>query len=340
MFNYFKVTRRRYEMKRINSFKNVYELCDSGDSIYKNNKLPKFPRYIDVELTNYCNYKCLMCPVGTGIMKRDQGFMSDEIYNKIIDQIKEYKTPIRFIRWGEPTLHKNFIEYIEKAKKVGIKCHFNTNGTLLTEEDIKKLINLKLDSIKFSFQGVDEKSYLEMRSSDYFYKLLNKIKLFYKIRGNREYPYIHVATTITYETKNQVEKFKKYIQDYCDLVTIGRTKLEHINVDKINLDENKRNTLIKLKSQESIVKKHPNCCPEVFDKLSINWNADVTACCGDYDNKMIIGSLNKNSLLEIWNLPKMKAFREILSQKQYSKLELCKTCYDYMGLETPDVQKI
>lgn len=327
-------------MQRNNPFNKVYKLCNSGEPIDKYNNLIEFPRYIDVELTNHCNYKCLMCQVGTGMMQREKGFMSDETYNKILDEIKDYQTPIRFIRWGEPTLHKKFIEYIRKAKEMGIICHFNTNGTLLTEEIIKKLIEIKLDSIKFSFQGVDKKGYLEMRNNDYFIKLLDKIKSFYELRGDNEYPYIQVSTTITYETKSQVENFKGYIQNYCDLVNVGRTVLEYINIDKVNLSNEEKNMLIKLKREESVIKKHPNCCPEVFDKLSINWNGDVTACCNDYDNKMIVGNINRSSLFEIWNSSKMNNFRKILSEKQYDKLELCKSCFDCMELETPGSQKI
>ncbi|MBV4421994.1 radical SAM/SPASM domain-containing protein [Clostridium tyrobutyricum] len=327
-------------MKRNNPFKKIYQLCDTGDSLSKKNNIPRIPRYIDIELTNYCNYNCFMCPVGTGMMKRQQGFMSDNTYNIILNQIKDYKIPIRFIRWGEPTLHKKFIEYIIEAKKLGIICHFNTNGTLLTEEDIKQLIEIELDSIKFSFQGVDEKSYSEMRNSNYYNSLLDKIKLVHKMRGNKQFPYIHVASTITYETKNQINDFKKNIQEYCDLVTIGRTVLEHIDIDKVKLSLDKKDMLKELKTKESVIKKHYNCCPEIFDKLSINWNGDVTACCRDYDNKMLVGNINESSLIDIWNSDKINSFRKILGENKYDKLELCKTCYDYMALETDNLQEI
>ncbi|SQC03121.1 radical SAM protein [Clostridium tetanomorphum] len=163
-------------MKRINPFKKIYDICNGDDPKEKYLNQPNFPRYIDIELTNHCNYRCLMCPVGTGIMCRETGYMSDVVYEKILEEIKVYKTPLRFIRWGEPTLHNNFIHYIKKAKNLGIICHFNTNGTLLTEEQLGQLVDIELDSIKFSFQGIDEKSYKEMRNSDYFKKLLNKIK--------------------------------------------------------------------------------------------------------------------------------------------------------------------
>jgi radical SAM protein with 4Fe4S-binding SPASM domain len=96
----------------------------------------------------------------------------------------------------------------------------------------------------------------------------------------------------------------------------------------------------KPKKQESVVKKHPECCPEVFDKLSINWDGSVSACCRDYDNKMIIGDMCVHSLKNIWYGKKMNAYRELLSKLQYEKLDLCKTCYDYHGLQTIGLQNI
>lgn len=321
---------------KINPLKKIYELCNSGEPIDKYNKLPEFPRYIDIELTNYCNYNCLMCPVGTGTMKRKKGFMSDETYNKILEEIKKYKTPIRFIRWGEPTLHKNFIEYIKRAKELGIIVHFNTNGSLLNIETMEQIVGYGLDSIKFSFQGIDEKSYAEMRNKQYFNTLLSTIKTLYQIRGESEKPYIHIASTITYETKEQVENFKNRVKRYCDLVTVGRTILEHIDVENVKLNKEDKDRLIKLKSKESVIKKHFNCCPEVFDKLSINWNGDVTACSSDYDNSMIIGNIHNNSLIDIWKCDIANKFRTILSNRNYEKIELCKGCYDYMELQSDE----
>ncbi|MBU3190605.1 radical SAM protein [Clostridium bowmanii] len=327
-------------MKRINPFKSVYDICDNGDIEYKANNVPVFARYIDIEVTNNCNYKCLMCPVGTGSINRKQGFMNEYVYDKILNEIKEYKTPLRFIRWGEPTLHMNFIEYIKIAKDLGIICHFNTNGSLFSKKQFNEIVDIELDSIKFSFQGVDKKSYSEMRNTDYFSELLDKIKMLYDIRGDKAYPYIHVSTTITYETEEQVKKFKKEVEKYADLVTVGRTILDYIDLNRVKLEEKDKNMIIRLKGEESVIKQHPKCCPEVFDKLSINWDGSVSACCGDYDNKMIIGNIKDNTLLEIWNSNKMNSYRKILSEKRYDELELCKVCYDYMELQASGLQNV
>ena len=58
---------------------------------------------------------------------------------------------MRFIRWGEPTSHPKMVEFIRAAKKEGVMCHLNTNGSLLNEEKIDQLLEIPLDGIKFSY---------------------------------------------------------------------------------------------------------------------------------------------------------------------------------------------
>jgi len=324
--------------KRINPFQKYYELCNSGNPKQKLLNLPDFPRLIDIELTNKCNFRCLMCPTGTLSCNREKGFMDEKIFSKVLNEISKHITPLRCIRWGEPMLHPQLLNFLREANQKKVICHVNTNGSLLNEDKIEQILDIPLDSIKFSFQGVNKNSYKEMRNTDFFEKLLKNIKLLYDLRGDNEYPYIHVSTTITYESKEQVFRFKKIVSEFSDLVTVGRTILEHIDLDDVHLSEKDKKTIDKLKSQESVLKKHPDC-PEVFDKLSINWDGSVSACCKDYDNFMLIGDLKHSSLEEIWNSKKMNTYRKILAENGHERLKLCKSCFDYYGLQTPGLQK-
>ena len=281
-----------------------------------------------------------MCPTGNLSQKRSTGFMEDSVYYKILDEIKGHKTPIRFIRWGEPTSHPKLLEFTRAAKELGVMCHLNTNGSFLDRQKIDELIGVPLDSIKFSFQGVDQKSYLEMRNIDFFDELLSTIKLFYKKRGRRKFPFIHISTTITYETLEQVEKFREESSKFSDLVTIGRTVLSGIiNMDEVRLGKEKKEVLKSLIFKESMVRKHPEC-PEVFDKMSINWDGTVTACCGDYDNKMLLGNIHDSSIKKIWRSKKLNAYRTILAEMRHDELDLCKDCFDNMSIQTPGLQGV
>ena len=325
---------------RTNPFKSIYKVCNQGNSAWKFENLPDFPTYLDLELTNTCNFRCLMCPTGNLSQKRNTGFMEDSVYYRILDEIKGHKTPIRFIRWGEPTSHPKLVEFVRAAKEIGVLCHLNTNGSLLDEQKIDELLRIPLDSIKFSFQGVDRKSYHEMRNIDFFDELMSTIKLFHKKRGKYEFPFIHVSTTVTYETLEQVEKFREKSSEFSDLVTVGRTVLEgRIHMDEVRLGKEEKEVLKNLISQESLIRKHPEC-PEVFNKLSINWDGTLTACCTDYDNKMFLGDIRKNSIKKIWRSKKLHEYRTILAEMRHEELDLCKDCFDHMSIQTPGLQGV
>lgn len=134
-------------MTRVNSFSEIYNQCNLGSNKQKYDELAKkissgekvVPKYIDIELTNHCNFKCLMCPTGTFSMKRKRGYMTMEIVDRICEEVTKNPMGIRLIRWGEPTLHKQFIEILRKLKKTGNPVHFNTNGSLLSTDMLKEL---------------------------------------------------------------------------------------------------------------------------------------------------------------------------------------------------------
>ncbi|MBF0153098.1 MAG: SPASM domain-containing protein [Magnetococcales bacterium] len=324
-------------MKRANPFDPVYRVANSGNLADKLKNLPEFPYFIDLELTNTCDFRCLMCPTGMHLQRRSKGFMSDTIFYRLLDGVRERQTPLRFIRWGEPTLHPRLVDYLQASHAAGILTHMNTNGNNLDDALMDALLAIPLDCIKFSFQGIDAQSYREMRNTDFFAELIERIKKLHARRGDRPAPFIQISTTVTYETREQIAAFRQMVEPYADLVSVGRTILGHLDASKMKCSPADKQTLLRLQTQESVVKKH-KLCPEVFDKLSINWDGTVTACCADYDNFMTLGNLATDSLQEIWHSPKMHQYRVALAEMRHAEFPLCRTCYDFMGLDTPGLQ--
>jgi radical SAM protein with 4Fe4S-binding SPASM domain len=312
---------------RSNPFNEIYGKLNGYDGYYD------FPICIDVEVTNNCNLHCLFCPTGTGVSVRDRGFMSEKTFQAVIEGIKGRETCLRFIRWGEPTLHPRIVDFFKTAKNENHLVHLTTNGQLFNEALITDFINIGVDSIKFSFQGVDEKSYQEMRQDACFGRLMENIKMTNEIRGGRTSPYIHIATTTTYETNEEIEKFKTAVKPYCDLVTVGMTKLEHIEVDKTRINSKQKGVLKELKTKESMAKERFKICPEVFGKLSIDWDGKITACCSDYDRKMVIGDINKESIDETFHNDVIEKYREILRKREFEKIPHCNRCFDFAFLQ-------
>lgn len=325
-------------MERVNHFVEIYRECNRGNNEEKYYRIKRgevvLPRYLDVELTNLCNFNCCFCPTGTKAMQRIKGYMPENVVQALIENIHKYQIPgVRFIRWGEPTIHPQYIEIMKRVKEAGARIHMNTNGIKLDQDQIRQLIDMELDSIKFSFQGADQGTYNEMREGGDYDRLLQIVRDMYLLRGDRLYPYIQISTTLTGESAQQIENFKNDIGAYCDYYNIGYTQLNHLNVDDMKIDEAEKDKIRKLQEHEKLNHEYLEVCPEAFDKLSVNWNGDVTLCCSDYDNFLIIGNILDMDLKQLFNSHAANQYRDLIEKKQYGRIKCCSTCYQTVPLQ-------
>lgn len=310
--------------ERKNPFRRIYDSKEFKEVLQHKDKLPKFPPIIDVELTNHCNLKCIFC--GQQIMKREKGFMSNEILKKIVDECVKYGAAIRLIRWGEPFLHPDIIDFCRHIKSKGILLHITNNGLAITEEHMKSLIDLGVDSLLFSFQGATKEQYELMRNNQMYSKLKENIMKMVTLRGNREKPFIHISSTMTNESKEEIDNFVDYWGHIVDSVGIGKTNLSKLSDRQIK--SLKALNKLELLKKEETIKKCYRPCAEVYQKLSVDWDGKVSCCCGDFDNFLTIGDINKSTIFDIWNnSEELKIFRKLLDKNMHRCLALCSTCY-------------
>lgn len=317
-------------MNREHPLKKFYSIIDNGEPHDKLKALPEFPRIIEMEITNHCNFQCLMCKTGTGIAKRERGYMSVELFDKFLADIEGKGCAVKFVGQGEPTLHPQFIDFVKKAKEKGITCHLTTNGSMFDEEYMKNLIESGLDSVKFSFQGVTAEGYSTLRRKNDFESLLQKIERLYQLRGEGMFPFITIGTSFTSETEEEISSFRRRCEQFCDKIEVGVTTLEYIDLSQITNEQTKE-YLNQMKQNQSQNIRRYKCCHQVFDVITVHWNGNICACCADNDEEMVLGNLRDMTISECWNSDKEKAYRNILVERQYEKLPLCKDCYDVYG---------
>lgn len=234
---------------------------------------------------------------------------------QILVELAQYKTPVRFIRWGEPLLHPGIYAVLRRAKELEIPTHINTNGLMLSPSIAKTLIATGVDSIKISMQGFDRASYARVRGVDFFVQLCEDIGGLVLARGDKPVPRIVVGTTI--EQKDKVLNAK---EDRKDLEQKRQLKIQLGPIDELYVGD----TLDLAAKREP-----PDVCPEVWDKLSIDWDGKVSACCGDYDNYMVVGDIRTGAvdLKTIWvHSKKLKEYRKKLAEHDYKGLTLCQRC--------------
>ena len=295
---------------RTNAFRKIYD-----KETYRGLSRGRFPEVVDVELTNNCNLNCKMC--ARQGMERLRGFMSKEVFESMAVECVQFGAGIRLIGWGEPFLHPNIIEFCKYVKDLNTMdpisgevkeslLHITTNGQIITEKQMKALVDMRLDSIIFSFQGATKEGYEDMRRGASYDKIKNNILKLLEIRGDKVKPFIHVSSTMTFETKEEISAFVNYWEKIVDSVDVGKTQpLEPPKGEYI----------------------YYRPCAEVFHKLSVKWDGQVSACCADTDNLLIVGTIKQNTLYDIWNNSQvLRSIRTLLANNKHRLLSLCKNC--------------
>ena len=142
------------------------ELRDNREVIWS--ETPPFPKNMMMELTNICNHQCVFC--GYSKMKRkrtkcDKALMMDVISKAYALGTRE----LGFYLVGEPFLCEDIGDYVKKAKDVGYEyIYVTTNGALATVDKVQKLIELGLNSIKFSINAAKAETYKRIHGKDDF----------------------------------------------------------------------------------------------------------------------------------------------------------------------------
>src|SRR3712207_9560119 len=83
--------------QRENPFVPIYRKINGGTNQEKYDMIKngdvQLPYYLDVELTNFCNFNCCFCPTGTKAMQRIRGHMPDNVADAIAENVKKYNIP-------------------------------------------------------------------------------------------------------------------------------------------------------------------------------------------------------------------------------------------------------
>ena len=275
--------------------------------------IPKFPSHVDIELSSLCNLNCAMCYTTTEEFKEkvNAGLIDFEVFKKIVDEGAKYGLySIRLSLRGEPFLHPEIYEMIKYAKEKGIKeVSSLTHGGQIDEEKFEKLVDLGLDWLTISFDGIGE-MYEKIRHPLKFDDAVQKIKNYQQIKKRKKSvkPVIKVQTVWPAISKNPEEFYKIF-----DTIT----------------DQIASNPLIDyLGNDTNIVYEKNFTCPQLWQRMVISSDGRVMVCANDEMGSHIVGDVKEDSVYDIWHGKKMNEARKIhLRHKGTEEMDVCKHCY-------------
>jgi MoaA/NifB/PqqE/SkfB family radical SAM enzyme len=137
-----------------------------------------------VEVTSRCNLKCVMCPVTVLADQWPSYDMSWPTFERIAAAFERVRW-VYLQGWGEPLLHRRLLDMIERAKGAGCQVGFTTNGTRLTQQTAEQLLDRGLDLLAVSIAGATAATHEQIRVGSDFGRLIENVRRFVALRNER-----------------------------------------------------------------------------------------------------------------------------------------------------------
>ena len=273
----------------------------------------KFPTHIDLELISACNLNCPMCYTTTDEFKKNvvRTSMNFDLFKKIIDECAKYPShySIRLSWRGEPFLNPNAFEMIEYAKDKGIKeVSTLTHGGFLDPEKFEKLVDLKLDWITISTDGVGEE-YEKIRAPLNFKEHITKLKQYNKIKREKGVvkPIIKIQG-VWPAIEKSADQYYEIFSPLADQV-VASPLIDYLRMD----------------TEREYIENFT--CPVLYERLTVGSDGKAYLCYNDEMGSVVVGDTNNESISSIWHGKKLENARKIhLKHLGVKELPPCKYC--------------
>jgi radical SAM protein with 4Fe4S-binding SPASM domain len=293
----------------------------------------------NIELTNVCPFRCVMCPRPKH-MTRAQGYMSPDLFRRVIDEyVRVGPLQARHRRlwlhgFGESLLHPDLTELVRYAADRGVRPSLSVNPLLLTEALGRRLLEARLDVIHFSLDGHDDESFQAVRGLPGAYQRSRAQFLdFLAIKRGGGFNTKVVLSMLDIPLNRP--SLKRCLRQWratpgVDQVVAKRftgwdgTAPEVAAVAPCAGNAGRRN--------------HPVLCGVPWRTMTVLWDGDVVPCTIDFDKKYVLGNIAEQSLVELWNGPRIRQLRRELMVGEVTN-PLCRRCWrEAFELETEDAQ--
>jgi len=112
------------------------------------------PRLIFWEVTKGCNLRCIHCRATATELSSPLDLPTAQALN-LIEQVSQYAQPILVLSGGEPLFRADIFELARLATERGLRVALATNGTLVTKEVARRIVDAGVRRVSISLDGAN-----------------------------------------------------------------------------------------------------------------------------------------------------------------------------------------
>jgi radical SAM protein with 4Fe4S-binding SPASM domain len=296
---------------------------------------PPHPVSLSIEPTNLCNLRCSQCPTGNVTSGRKKSVIELDLFTEIISQVAPKSIWLNLYFQGEPMMVPEFFQMLGIAKKQQLFVCTSTNGHFLDEISCNQLINLGLDKIIISLDGLSQQTYETYRRNGDLKKVLTGIETLVQIRQQHRvnHPFIEVQFLVFSHNQHEIPAMKRYAENSgIDQLSIKSVQVYDLKNQAGMIPSIESYSRYKKNAEGNFaIKSHfPNHCFKMWSSTVITADGQVIPCCFDKELSFPMDNIRNKPFLEIWKSQQYESFRRKLFSGR-KEIPICVNCSE--GLE-------
>ena len=289
-----------------------------------------FPSQLMVDITEVCNLGCIHCPHPSFKASNhySKAMLDVNLNKKAVDEInifgKEITKYIRYTSNGEPLVHPKSYEMIQYAvDNSGTKVTLTTNGTLLNEKKMTKLLDTGIHLIDVSIDAYENKTYEKVRvGGDLNITKKNVLKIIEMRNKIKSKSKIIVSFVEQKENQNEIENFKKFWNE---------NGADEVLIRELHTHAGHNDTAMK---EKKITHQKRRPCLYLWERVVLNARGFLSFCPTDWYGKSFVKDYRDTTIKSIWSGEFYKDIREQHLTNSFTN-EFCEKCPDWENTSWP-----
>ncbi len=272
------------------------------------------PSEVIIEPTNLCNLRCTCCPHGCKTKLRENGIMTREVFDIVLDNIDISFKNVFLHMHGEPFINPDLPYFVKQLTDRGKSVKMSSNACIFNEKALNDILDCKKVSIIYSAELIDANYYESLRKGAKYEETLNNLDRINACHKSHNHFFSMMMIVDNIECERLTQACEMLFNRYSQLAII---------------DLSSRFVWPALPETGDLVRRlAPNRrrCRNPFNTMSIAWNGDATLCSFDYSGDCVVGSLMNDKFSKVFNSKKAREFRLAHYRRDLSLLPLCKNC--------------
>lgn len=297
--------------------------------------LTGMPYLYFVDVCNYCNLHCPLCPSALDLFGRKRGMMTLERYTTVLDNIAPYAFEVNLHNWGEPFLNPDIFGIIETTHARNVSSNISSNLNSLDASQARDVVASGLEYLVVSLDGATPDVYRHYRVGGDLDRVLSTLRAI--VSAKRELhsatPVIEWQFLVMRHNEHEMEAARRLASEIgVDVVRFSSAGMPFDRLTDAKMAEPWMPRSAQYRDFDP-ARLGPECrsfdarhCHYLYRSMTISPDSSVSPCCVIHASADDFGALGADGLAGVWNNDAYRSARSLFAGTGDGAGTACSRC--------------